>query len=88
MMKIDVALPGATEAEAKAEPETEPTPTYENLLGARKKVVRPLGTITAREYGEVHKVKQKTASEFLLRLYRQGKAERFNIGNIYCYRLK
>ena len=38
MMKIDVALPGATEAEAKAEPETEPTPTYENLLGARKKV--------------------------------------------------
>ena len=57
-------------------------------MGAPKKVVRPLGTITAREYGEVHKVKQKTASEFLLRLYRQGKAERFNIGNIYCYRLK
>ena len=61
---------------------------FAEVMGAPKKVVRPLGTITAREYGEVHKVKQKTASEFLLRLYRQGKAERFNIANIYCYRLK
>jgi hypothetical protein len=61
---------------------------FAEVIGAPKKVTRPPGTITAREYAEAHKVKQKTASEFLYRIYRQGKAERFKIGNTYCYRLK
>lgn len=61
---------------------------FAEIIGAPKNVTRPPGTITAREYAEAHNVKQKTASEFLYRIYRQGKAERFKIGITYCYKLK
>jgi len=61
---------------------------FAKIMGAPTKVERPPGTITVREYADANDVKQNAAGEFLLKLYRDGKAERFKIGGMYCYRLK
>jgi len=61
---------------------------FAEVIGAPKKFERPPGTITVREYADAHSVKPSAAGDFLRRLYRQGKAERFKIGNLFCYRLK
>ena len=58
------------------------------IMGAPTKVERPPGTITVREYAEINGVNQNAAGEFLLKLYRAGKVERFKIGGMYCYKLK
>ena len=61
---------------------------FAKVIGAPKKIERPPGTITAREYARAEGLNEKPAGVFLLKLYRANKAERTRIGLSYCYKLK
>lgn len=60
---------------------------FQKFLNAPKELKRPPGTITSSEYAELTNTNSKTVAEWLRRLYRGGKIERFRVGSFNYYRI-